>query len=62
MFNSSAPLQNNPVETIASNTQWNKKFEGLKKIWYHSNTFDNNFPFEFYKYHRGIVRIFGKIA
>jgi hypothetical protein len=29
---SSSPLQNNPIKTITSSTQWNKKFEWLKKI------------------------------
>ena len=57
---SSSPLQNNPIETTS--TQWNKKIEWLKKIWYHSNTFDNNFPFEFYKSHWGILSILGKIS
>ena len=59
MVHSSSPLQNNPVETIASNTKWNKKIE---KFGYHSNTFNNNFPFEFYKSLWGILRIFGKIS
>ncbi len=32
MFHSSSPLQNNPVETIASNTQWNKKLNDSKRF------------------------------
>ncbi len=32
MFHSSSPLQNNPVETMASSTQWNKKLNDSKRF------------------------------
>ena len=32
MLYSSSPLQNNPVETIASNTKWNKNLNDSKRF------------------------------
>ena len=60
MFHSSSPLQANPVETSASNTQLNKKLNDSKRCDITQINVITTFLLNFIK-NRGILRIFGKI-